>query len=93
MALLDRQPPPAPLPAHLPEVPDIRVSTVTPSSAALLRAVGAWRPLAAASAPFSNMQASDGAADAAASAAAAFLSLPSLPRLQLLAAACHALTE
>jgi hypothetical protein len=57
VALLDRQPPPAPLPAHLPEVPDIRVSTVTPSSAALLRAVGAWRPLAVASAPFSNMQA------------------------------------
>lgn len=55
IALLDRQPPVA-LPDQLPLHADIRVSTLTPASIALLHSVGAWRSLAPAAAPFVDMQ-------------------------------------
>ena len=59
VALLDRQPPTRMPPvAELPPHADIRVSTLTPASVALLRSVGAWRALAPATAPFVDMQAS-----------------------------------
>jgi hypothetical protein len=56
LALLDRQPPQE-VPSELPPAADLRVSTLTPSSVALLRSVGAWASLAPAAAPFCNMQA------------------------------------
>lgn len=59
VALLDKQPP-VRMPAitNLPPHADIRVSTLTPASVALLRSVGAWRTLAPAAAPFCDMQVS-----------------------------------
>ncbi|PRW60660.1 mitochondrial succinate-fumarate transporter 1 isoform A [Chlorella sorokiniana] len=57
VALLDKQPP-VRMPAitDLPPHADLRVSTLTPASVALLRSVGAWRTLAPAAAPFCDMQ-------------------------------------
>lgn len=40
----------------LPEVPDLRVSTVTPASVQLFRDVGAWEDIEPRSAPFQSMQ-------------------------------------
>lgn len=65
VVLVDTQPPVAlPFMDCLPQIPDgARSSTLTPSSISLLRAVGAWRALAPAAAPFCDMQVWDSGGD------------------------------